>query len=54
MSIWRTSEIFNGTVWNENKMHSFQKNIEFLWGINYNGDIDSEGSRLWQKLEDHR
>jgi len=26
-SIWRTSETFNGTVWNENKMHSFQKNI---------------------------
>ena len=30
------------------------KKIEFLWDINYNGDIDSEGSRLWQKLEDHR
>jgi hypothetical protein len=33
---------------------AFKKNIEFLWGINYNGDIGSEGSRLWQKLEDHR
>ena len=41
-SIWRTSETFNGTVWNENKMHSFQKNIIFLWGINYNGGIDSK------------
>ena len=26
----------------------------YFMGINYNGDIDSEGSRLWQKLEDHR
>ena len=28
---------------------AFKKNIEFLWGINYNGDIGSEGSRKMAK-----